>query len=194
MTQFGAPGTGDIDTNLLHQRDDVDNNLFSHHHTLGIRSGQSSPGDHIHDNRTSKQLLLNAISNRLIYNTFLGEVDNGTAWTHTTGAVTTMATLNVTIPSGLPSGTRVELIATFGQLATPAGVGAIIALTNASIGRDFTSGGSTTWTPPTLIKWDLNPTSGAKTYTLTLQTTVSGNTVTVSRGVTLAARILPVFL
>lgn len=40
--------------NKLHSRDDVDVSAFSHHHTLGTRHFQASPGDHLHDGSTSK--------------------------------------------------------------------------------------------------------------------------------------------
>jgi hypothetical protein len=51
---FGT-GTG-ADVNRLHDYDDVDIGGLSHHHTLGILSGQSSPGDHKHDGKTSAKI------------------------------------------------------------------------------------------------------------------------------------------
>jgi hypothetical protein len=44
------------EVNKFHTRDDVDTGAFAHHHTLGFRRDQASPGDHSHDGRTSKKL------------------------------------------------------------------------------------------------------------------------------------------
>lgn len=41
----------------FHNKDDVDSSSEAHHHTLGIKKDQSSPGDHTHDGTTSKRLL-----------------------------------------------------------------------------------------------------------------------------------------
>lgn len=46
----GKPWTA-ADINRLHQSDDVDRDLFSHHHTLGDKRFQAAPGDHLHDGR-----------------------------------------------------------------------------------------------------------------------------------------------
>lgn len=54
---FGVPGGGDIDVNRLHDRDDLDVTFLSHHHTLGKLPTQASPGDHIHNGKTSSNLL-----------------------------------------------------------------------------------------------------------------------------------------
>lgn len=43
--------------NRLHSRSDVDTSTESQHHTLGLKSNQASPGDHLHDGRSSKKLL-----------------------------------------------------------------------------------------------------------------------------------------
>lgn len=43
--------------NHLHARSDVDTSTEAQHHTLGNKANQSSPGDHIHDGRSSKRLL-----------------------------------------------------------------------------------------------------------------------------------------
>lgn len=40
----------------LHKNADTDATVFSVHHTLGISAGQSSPGNHLHDGKTSKTL------------------------------------------------------------------------------------------------------------------------------------------
>lgn len=53
---FGVPGSGDV--NQMHQYDDADVSFLSHHHTLGMAPGQASAGDHVHDNKTSKRLLV----------------------------------------------------------------------------------------------------------------------------------------
>lgn len=42
--------------NELHKTSDVDVSFMSHHHTLGFRHSQASPGDHSHDGGTSKDL------------------------------------------------------------------------------------------------------------------------------------------
>lgn len=42
--------------NKFHGRDDVDKSAFAHHHTLGPKSGQASPGNHVHDGKTSKKI------------------------------------------------------------------------------------------------------------------------------------------
>lgn len=41
----------------FHNKSDVDASADSQHHTLGIKQGQASPGDHKHDGSTSKKLL-----------------------------------------------------------------------------------------------------------------------------------------
>lgn len=40
----------------LHNNSDIDESPRAQHHTLGILPNQASPGDHIHDGRTSKKL------------------------------------------------------------------------------------------------------------------------------------------
>lgn len=35
----------------FHIRDDTDTDVQSHHHTLGMRRMQASPGDHVHDGK-----------------------------------------------------------------------------------------------------------------------------------------------
>lgn len=40
----------------LHRDSDVDESPIAQHHTLGILPNQASPGDHIHDGRTSKKI------------------------------------------------------------------------------------------------------------------------------------------
>jgi chemotaxis response regulator CheB len=40
-----------------HERADTDSSSQAIHHTLGIKNGQSSPGDHKHDGKSSKRLM-----------------------------------------------------------------------------------------------------------------------------------------
>jgi hypothetical protein len=40
----------------LHLNSDVDENPLATHHTLGARPNQASPGDHVHDGKTSKKI------------------------------------------------------------------------------------------------------------------------------------------
>lgn len=44
------------EVNLFHARDDVDSDVNSHHHTLGIKHTQASIGDHVHDGVSSRKL------------------------------------------------------------------------------------------------------------------------------------------
>jgi hypothetical protein len=41
----------------FHANSDRDAGKFSQHHTLGVEPNQASPGNHVHDGGTSKQLL-----------------------------------------------------------------------------------------------------------------------------------------
>lgn len=43
--------------NKFHNKSDLDSAATAQHHTLGPRAGQSSPGPHTHDGKTSQQLL-----------------------------------------------------------------------------------------------------------------------------------------
>ena len=45
------------EVNRFHNRSDKDSAVFAQHHTLGLNANQASPGDHIHDGRTSKKIL-----------------------------------------------------------------------------------------------------------------------------------------
>ena len=47
----------------FHLNSDVDQNAISQHHTLGPLANQASPGDHIHDGKTSAKLKLSDITN-----------------------------------------------------------------------------------------------------------------------------------
>jgi hypothetical protein len=42
--------------NELHINSDVDSSAISQHHTLGTLATQASPGDHVHDGRSSKRI------------------------------------------------------------------------------------------------------------------------------------------
>ena len=41
----------------FHKRSDVDSSAQAQHHTLGIKAGQSSPGDHNHNGDSSVKIL-----------------------------------------------------------------------------------------------------------------------------------------
>jgi hypothetical protein len=60
MTNPQQPGfgtdQGGADVNRLHDQDDRDISVLSHHHTLGIFPAQASPGDHLHDGKQSKKI------------------------------------------------------------------------------------------------------------------------------------------
>jgi hypothetical protein len=60
IPSFGTPGSAN-DVNRMHDYDDLDLTVLSHHHTLGIAGNQSSPGDHIHDAKTSKKINYSAL-------------------------------------------------------------------------------------------------------------------------------------
>lgn len=45
-----------LNVNKMHSRDDVDVNANSHHHTIGPKRNQASPGDHIHEGLTSRKI------------------------------------------------------------------------------------------------------------------------------------------
>jgi hypothetical protein len=40
----------------FHSNSDIDSYTNAQHHTLGIQHNQSSPGDHIHDGKSSKRI------------------------------------------------------------------------------------------------------------------------------------------
>lgn len=116
--------------------------------------------------------------NAAVVGALLGVASSGSTFTNTSGAATTMLTLNVTIPSGLHSSMSVLVVGSIGHLSTTPGVGATCAITNAtSLGIDFTTGGSVQG-GIVVVKTDLNPAAGARSYLFQLTTTVSTNTVT----------------
>lgn len=41
----------------FHARADTDSSSLAIHHTLGIKHDQSSPGDHLHDGKSSRRLM-----------------------------------------------------------------------------------------------------------------------------------------
>ncbi len=53
---FGNAGASASEVNTLHVNSDVDKSTLSQHHTLGVLPNQASPGDHIHDGRTSRKI------------------------------------------------------------------------------------------------------------------------------------------
>jgi hypothetical protein len=64
----------------FHLNSDVDQNAISQHHTLGPLANQASPGDHIHDGKTSAKLTLSNLEGQSIPFTVVG----GTAGTQPT--------------------------------------------------------------------------------------------------------------
>lgn len=50
----GKPGFEEV--NDFHTNSDVDDRLESQHHTLGVAPYQASPGDHIHDGKSSRRI------------------------------------------------------------------------------------------------------------------------------------------
>lgn len=43
--------------NKFHKKADTDSSSLATHHTLGVKNTQASPGDHLHDGVSSKQLM-----------------------------------------------------------------------------------------------------------------------------------------
>jgi hypothetical protein len=57
IKEVGAKQTASpTEVNSFHQRSDVDSRPNAQHHTLGISANQATPGDHVHDGRTSRKL------------------------------------------------------------------------------------------------------------------------------------------
>jgi len=44
------------EVNAFHANSDVDKSAISQHHTLGTLATQASPGDHVHDGKSSKRI------------------------------------------------------------------------------------------------------------------------------------------
>ena len=81
----------------FHLNSDVDQNAISQHHTLGPLANQASPGDHIHDGKTSAKIELGNLSSSSIPFAVLGGT-NGTQPTFSsaplfTGSYTKMGNL-----------------------------------------------------------------------------------------------------
>lgn len=55
MVDKTRPPTDEVEK--YHTNDDTDGSSTAHHHSLGPKRTQASPGDHTHDGSTSKQLL-----------------------------------------------------------------------------------------------------------------------------------------
>lgn len=45
-----------VESTKAHTNSDVDSAITSQHHTLGVQHNQASPGDHLHDGKSSKLL------------------------------------------------------------------------------------------------------------------------------------------
>lgn len=97
---------------------------------------------------------------------------NSTATVHNNTPVTAISQA-VTIPSNV---VRVRITATV-FIDTAAGVGAVVALTGMSDNRTRTVNAGSKTGDVTIVAYDVAPTAGAKTYTLTIASTVgSGDT------------------
>lgn len=53
MTQ---PTPTPTEVSKFHSNSDADSSTVAQHHTLGIKNGQASPGDHKHDGKSSKKI------------------------------------------------------------------------------------------------------------------------------------------
>lgn len=101
---------------------------------------------------------------------FLGDIDGADGTATTSG---TALTLTVTVPSELPSGSRIRV---FGQamLSVPAGVGAKI-----GVGSRTRAFNQAAYLGDSSVEYyDTSLTPGSRTYTLTVGATVSGQVVT----------------
>jgi hypothetical protein len=134
---------------------------------------------------TAGDLLTATFMNSAVVGKYLGAATTTSTITNSNAAsANTIVTLNVTVPSGLHSTMSVLLIGVIGQVVTPGGVGATISIPQAtSTGVDLTTAGNMNG-GMTIIKTDLNPAAGAKSYVMSIVTTVNGNAVT-AKGATL---------
>jgi len=53
-TDVDAPSSQTV--TKFHANSDVDSTVTAQHHTLGIQHNQASPGDHTHNNKSSKKI------------------------------------------------------------------------------------------------------------------------------------------
>lgn len=118
----------------------------------------------------------------------LGEAHAAGPITNNNSPATTLVSLPVTIPSGLPAGTRIKVTGTIGQASTPTGVGMTVDITNATSAGAAVQTGSAMSGGTSVIRYDDNPPAGSRIYTMTMLTTVGGQTVT-ARAVQLQAEI-----
>jgi hypothetical protein len=56
MTNPSGPVPTSGEVTRAHTNSDVDSSIVAQHHTLGIQHTQASPGDHKHDNKSSKKI------------------------------------------------------------------------------------------------------------------------------------------
>jgi hypothetical protein len=63
FSNTSAPGAEEVNT--FHTSSDVDKSAISQHHTLGTLATQASPGDHVHDGKTSKRISFSDIEGGL---------------------------------------------------------------------------------------------------------------------------------
>lgn len=55
-TEKKDPSPSPRDVNFFHTRSDADTSSAAMHHTLGIGHNQASPGDHVHDGKSSRKI------------------------------------------------------------------------------------------------------------------------------------------
>lgn len=114
------PDTKGVDD--VHKDSDVDSSIFSQHHTLGTEDGQASPGPHIHDGRTSRQIpqasvvslesRLTAIENsiNITYNFFDWNATFGGPSVRTALYPDAMTVLNQSIDGSLPVAPNIDRV------------------------------------------------------------------------------------
>lgn len=56
IPNFGDENLSPQSVGKLHSKSDVDSAITAQHHTLGIQHNQASPGDHMHNGRSSKRI------------------------------------------------------------------------------------------------------------------------------------------
>lgn len=50
------PNPSSTEVSKFHANCDADSSTTAQHHTLGIKNGQASPGDHKHDGKSSRKI------------------------------------------------------------------------------------------------------------------------------------------